>query len=141
MYEPFYSDNSWNIINRNTWRIIKWSISWCSYYYIRDKKTIWKVYNHDIVAHCFLWEKPKWFVVDHIDWNKHNNHPDNLRYISVSDNLKWIKTPKQCVVVSWLRFPSMRSAARYIWCHVKDVSLCARWTRKLFLWHTVVMWE
>ena len=67
MYEPFYSDNSWNIINRNTWRIIKWSISWCSYYYIRDKKTIWKVYNHDIVAHCFLWEKPKWFVVDHID--------------------------------------------------------------------------
>ena len=43
---------------------------------------------HQLVASTFLGERPKGYVVDHIDRNRYNNHASNLRYISRSENVK-----------------------------------------------------
>lgn len=73
----------------------------------------WKrVWEHVKVMCEFMWitEIPKWFVVHHIDENKHNNNIDNLllvsfkehntihkhnvwnKWLNVNTNLKWRKT-------------------------------------------------
>ncbi|CAL6058714.1 HNH_endonuclease [Hexamita inflata] len=49
----------------------------------------WAPFNvHSLVANAFLGLKPTGFQVDHIDRNRQNNCLENLRYVSVSDNLK-----------------------------------------------------
>jgi len=44
---------------------------------------------HRIVCRIKYWHyAPKWFEVCHNDWNPQNNHPDNLRYDTRSNNAK-----------------------------------------------------
>ena len=43
---------------------------------------------HHIVAEYFIGPRPNGLVIDHIDGNKHNNHADNLRYVSTKINLR-----------------------------------------------------
>ena len=40
-----------------------------------------KFYRHEIVAFVFLGPRPEGFQIDHIDQNKQNDCPDNLRYV------------------------------------------------------------
>lgn len=53
----------------------------------RDNKRINLLFHH-LVAKCFIGERPKKLVIDHIDQNKLNNNVDNLRYITQEENLK-----------------------------------------------------
>jgi hypothetical protein len=43
---------------------------------------------HSLVAKAFLGERPEGYVIDHIDRIKLNNNVSNLRYCSVSENVK-----------------------------------------------------
>lgn len=43
---------------------------------------------HKLVACAFIGEKTKGFEVNHKDGNKTNNKPDNLEYVSRSENIK-----------------------------------------------------
>jgi len=54
---------------------------------MREKKRINFLY-HQLVAKCFIGDRPDELVVDHIDRNKLNNNIENLRYITQSDNMK-----------------------------------------------------
>lgn len=52
--------------------------------WLNGKSTI--IRTHTLVAEAFLGARPHKYVVDHIDQNKHNNHIDNLRYVTYSQN-------------------------------------------------------
>lgn len=47
-----------------------------------------KVTVHKVVTEVFLGKRPKGFQVDHIDNNRWNFHPSNLRYVTPSENVK-----------------------------------------------------
>lgn len=51
--------------------------------YIRAFKTI---DNHIIVAACWLGPRPEGLQIDHINQNRHDNQPTNLRYVTPSEN-------------------------------------------------------
>lgn len=50
---------------------------------------------HRIVAEAFFGPCPKGFVIDHIDGNPANNHKDNLRYLTHSDNTACYHKPRR----------------------------------------------
>lgn len=43
---------------------------------------------HQLVAELTLGEKPLGYVVNHIDGNKLNNHPSNLEYCTINENIQ-----------------------------------------------------
>lgn len=43
---------------------------------------------HQIVMWIKEWPCPEWMEVCHYDWNPQNNHPENLRYWTKSDNMQ-----------------------------------------------------
>jgi hypothetical protein len=43
---------------------------------------------HDLIARAFLGNKPKGYDVDHINGNRADNRPSNLRYVTRSENLR-----------------------------------------------------
>lgn len=47
-----------------------------------------KVYVHRMVYEAFKGEIPEGLEIDHIDRNKHNNNPDNLRVVTRAENQK-----------------------------------------------------
>ena len=44
-------------------------------------------YIHTLVAEAFIGERPKGYVIDHIDTDIYNNRADNLRYVTIKENL------------------------------------------------------
>lgn len=53
---------------------------------IKGKKK--RVMLHQVVAECWLGDKPKDYEIDHIDRSAHNNHYSNLRYVTRSEQMK-----------------------------------------------------
>lgn len=45
------------------------------------------VYVHRLVYEAFKGEIPEGLEIDHIDGNKHNNNPDNLRVVTRKENM------------------------------------------------------
>lgn len=52
---------------------------------IRDGKITLK-FAHELVAITFIGQRPDGMFIDHIDRNRTNNSPDNLRYVTRSGN-------------------------------------------------------
>lgn len=47
-----------------------------------------KHFIHNLVAECWLGQKPEGYMTDHIDQNSLNNDYHNLRYVTRSENMK-----------------------------------------------------
>jgi hypothetical protein len=58
-----------------------------SIYFGDGKKSVQKYLVHKIVAECYLGPCPEGYEIDHIDCNKHNNHPSNLQYCTKEYNV------------------------------------------------------
>ena len=69
---------------------VKPSVNNCGYEFIcyKDSKI---VYVHRLVYEAFKGEVPEDLEIDHIDRNKHNNNPDNLRLVTRAENMNNIK--------------------------------------------------
>lgn len=66
---------------------VKPSINNCGYEFIcyKEHKI---VYVHRLVYEAFKGEIPEDLEIDHIDRNKHNNNPDNLRLVTRTENMR-----------------------------------------------------
>ena len=51
-------------------------------------------YQHELVAFAFIGERPKGFDIDHIDGIRDHNNPENLRYVTHSENLRGYQKPR-----------------------------------------------
>jgi hypothetical protein len=50
---------------------------------------------HGLIASAFLGPKPNGFCIDHINEIKTDNRPENLRYLTIGDNVRaWAKNNK-----------------------------------------------
>lgn len=84
---------TWDIYSINfkrtwVWKVLKAPLS--AWYKRLNLYADWKIKWHSIhtiVALVFHWPKPEWMIINHIDWNKLNNNPDNLEYTTYSGNL------------------------------------------------------
>lgn len=65
---------------------VKPSVNNCGYEFICYKEHS-IVYVHKLVYEAFKGEIPKGLEIDHIDRNKHNNNPDNLRLVNRVENV------------------------------------------------------
>jgi len=63
---------------------------------------------HSIVAKLFLGERPPGLTVNHKDCNKLNNHPSNLEYVSIAENLKHAIENKLHVCTSPEKLPKYK---------------------------------
>lgn len=54
-------------------------------------------YVHKLVAEYFIGPRPNGYVIDHIDGNYLNNRADNLRYVSLSENINNPNTKSKMV--------------------------------------------
>ena len=82
-----YQVSSIGGIRNSKWLLRKLWHDGNGYYCIRlhNRKTF-KI--HTLVAKYFIWDKPEGHVINHKDWDKHNNNVSNLEYCSYSDNNK-----------------------------------------------------
>ena len=56
--------------------------------YMQKNVNLQKFKVHDLITRAFLGNKPKGYDVDHINGNKADNRPSNLRYVTRSENLR-----------------------------------------------------
>lgn len=56
--------------------------------FISFKGKVKRLTIHNLVAECWLGDRPEGYVIDHIDRNTENNHYSNLRYCTISENMK-----------------------------------------------------
>lgn len=43
---------------------------------------------HHVIAELYLGKRPDGLVINHKDCNKTNNHPDNLEYVTIAENIR-----------------------------------------------------
>jgi hypothetical protein len=55
--------------------------------YLRVKMNNKNVHIHHLVAEIFHGERPDKMVINHKDGVKTNNHPENLEYVSIAENI------------------------------------------------------
>ena len=77
---------------RNSWKPKLRKVSQDIWWYLQVdlwKNAKYKVYKiHYLVILTFIWPRPEWLHINHIDWNKHNNHVGNLEYCTSQENVQ-----------------------------------------------------
>lgn len=56
--------------------------------YKRVKMNNKNIQVHSLIAELFYGKRPENLVVNHIDGDKLNNHPNNLEYVTIAENIR-----------------------------------------------------
>ena len=112
-------------------RVNEYSIN-TGYFFIRVGKK--NVLVHHLIAKAFLGERPDGYDVDHINYNKEDNRPENLRYLTIKENRghrrKGVSRGRSYIKVTdrdgkIRRFTNCNRAARAIGCDARSVRQAA----------------
>lgn len=93
-YKNYQVSNLGNVRKQifNGFKYVKGQVNHRGKGYLATKITVGErrkyAYFHILVALAFIGVRPDGMVIDHIDRNSFNNRVENLRYCSVSDNMK-----------------------------------------------------
>lgn len=87
-YPNYYIYDNGDVMNMQTQKILKGSVSEHGYKYYRLSKNGEKkmFYAHRLVAEAFIPNPNNYSIVNHKDGNKLNNNIDNLEWVTYSDN-------------------------------------------------------
>lgn len=151
-FEWLYRISREGYVYNKKWNIIKWMFHKSSGYTVLNLYKDWKKFRfwlHVLVAITFLWDRPPWFCINHIDWNKNNNFVENLEYVSYKQNTKhaysnWLIWKKSSLFwvwnnrknkVKWINietwvwmiFESKTKLSKYVWVSWSSIF---RWQNK-----------
>lgn len=152
----YWISSYWNIKSVILWvdRILKQRMT--HKWYLQIHFLIWWKHSYPYV-HRLVWlffvDNPHWYnEINHIDWNKLNNHKDNVEWCTRSYNNKhafllwlnsspmkwkfWKNNPLSKKVYQykdWVlikEFDSLTVCANELWFDLSDLSKIVRWIRK-----------
>jgi hypothetical protein len=103
-HEPYMASDRGQI-RRVNGKILKPQKAGSGYLKVRIKGR--QCYVHRLIALTFIGEIPEGFEVNHLDFNKHNNAPENLEICTPSENQKHAARPE------WFRTQSRLSIFTY----------------------------
>jgi hypothetical protein len=86
----------WNLLKpqkHNSWYLSVW---------LSNKSKVKYVLIHRIVAQAFIENYDLKRIINHIDWNKHNNNVSNLEWCTYSENL--IHSYKILWRIAWMKW-------------------------------------
>ena len=66
-------------------RINRW---WYAQVWLYNKGKVSTISIHKLVIEQYIWRRPSWYEINHIDWKKSNNILTNLEYCTKSENMK-----------------------------------------------------
>ncbi len=78
------------------------------YGYLKVKLGKNGVLVHHLVAEIYLGMRPQNLVINHKDCDKINNHPDNLEYVTIGDNIRHAITNGMHVASDSTRMPTYK---------------------------------
>jgi hypothetical protein len=147
-YEWLYqASECWKIFSYRKWRELKQST--CNYSQVtltwNKTKTV-----HSLVALTFLWERPKWYDINHKDWNKLNNKVSNLEYCTRKYNIiynftnLWHKSKRKINILQLdlhlnliSKWESSTNASLFLWISRRAIVNNLKWLTKTswgFIW-------
>ena len=83
---------------KKNWNIVGWVYK---HWYVGISVGNKQETAHSIIMKLYVWPRPKWYDINHKNWNKQDNRLCNLEYCTRKENIKHSFKTKLQVVPKW----------------------------------------